>query len=389
MFSYKIFFRPGLMADKYYKPSYLKLSDMKELFEYVLFDETAVEYINMDTKSLFINLIKVKNNLTVENLRNKFDEDLICVKFHEEVDNFWFFNYFNGEWLTNTTNCEAIIKKSNIFKYCLACDISTLNCYKHNIKYDRHKKEFYLTPWLRDDWYETYGSTEFHVVFLDCEMYLTTYGREAGRISILDEYGNVIFDEYIKSENRVINYCTEYSGLTEETNKTGMPFHYAMCHIIDNIIGKNTLVCAHAIENDMKAMRMFHRKIVDTAHIFRSARGHAVKLKLLCEKYLGYSIQNGPHDSVEDARAVYDLIENKIKRIKEFELFSKHKFSDCKGKIKLFTVNTMEELGKIQKTDEFLNVFLLKEDGVQYVMYRPEIRTKKEEDVDCNKIDVE
>ena len=84
---------------------------------------------------------------------------------------------------------------------------------------------------------------------------------------------------------------------------------------IMSIVKAETLLVGHGLENDLKALRMVHRNVLDTAVLFPHPQGPPWKsaLKILAQRYLRKHIQDGSHDSVDDARAAMDLVLLKIK----------------------------------------------------------------------------
>ena len=51
---------------------------------------------------------------------------------------------------------------------------------------------------------------KYALLSIDCEMVGTIKGQELARISIVDIYGNIIYDKYIKPYGKIINYRTKY-----------------------------------------------------------------------------------------------------------------------------------------------------------------------------------
>lgn len=78
----------------------------------------------------------------------------------------------------------------------------------------------------------------------------------------------------------------------------------------------------HSLENDLLALKISHRLVIDTAVLYRHSRGGTYKLSLrvLTQKYLDREIQqssNG-HDSIEDAKATMELALLKVRHGKCF-----------------------------------------------------------------------
>jgi len=89
-------------------------------------------------------------------------------------------------------------------------------------------------------------------------------------------------------------------------------------------INSDTVLVGHALDNDLKTLRMIHHRCVDTAILFPHKAGLPYRraLKDLVKEHLGQSIQTGGalegHSSVEDSIATLDLVRwhvlNKPKR---------------------------------------------------------------------------
>lgn len=54
------------------------------------------------------------------------------------------------------------------------------------------------------------------VAAVDCEMCETAQGQELARVSVLGHDGRVLLESLVKPRNPVLNYLTQYSGITEE-----------------------------------------------------------------------------------------------------------------------------------------------------------------------------
>lgn len=50
-------------------------------------------------------------------------------------------------------------------------------------------------------------------------MCLTNNGSEVSRVSIVDENGEVVYDEIVLPQHEITDYLTIYSGITEEMIK--------------------------------------------------------------------------------------------------------------------------------------------------------------------------
>jgi len=173
------------------------------------------------------------------------------------------------------------------------------------------------------------------LVALDCEMVTTTKGTELARISITSERGECIYDELVKPSNRIVDYCTKYSGITasmlEPVTKTVADVHSEISAFMD----ASTIIVGHGLENDLLAMEMIHSRCIDTALRYpASSPNHKNKLRYLAQKYLDRKIQQSEHghNSHEDALAALDLVKLKLRNGPEFGLPERSNF------VSLFTV---------------------------------------------------
>ena len=152
------------------------------------------------------------------------------------------------------------------------------------------------------------------VVALDCEMVEVNYFKSAlARCSIVNYFGKVIFDEYVRPEQKITDYRTHVSGIRESDMDRAMPFQDAKKKI--HKILENKIIIGQSLEYDFEVLQLKHptRDVRDTAdHIpLRTLAGlplyRTPSLKKLSAKILHKTIQEGSHCSVVDALAVLDI----------------------------------------------------------------------------------
>ncbi|KAF9569297.1 hypothetical protein CPC08DRAFT_677931 [Agrocybe pediades] len=154
------------------------------------------------------------------------------------------------------------------------------------------------------------------VVALDCEMIYTTGGMRVARVSIVDGRGKEILDEFIKMDEGVdvIDYNTRFSGITAENLGSALLTLKSIRSTLDSMIDTNTILIGHALDNDLKTLRIIHHRCIDTAILFphRAGPPYRRSLKDLVREKLGKMIQMGDategHSSVEDASSTLDLL---------------------------------------------------------------------------------
>ncbi|KAH9411910.1 hypothetical protein HK407_02g03550 [Ordospora pajunii] len=152
------------------------------------------------------------------------------------------------------------------------------------------------------------------ILALDVEKVKTSQGKELGRVSLVDGSGKVIYDKIIKPRRGVIDYLTKYSGLTKEIVDKGIDAEICKEEVL-GLIGVNTIIVGHGIENDLESLQLYHSKIIDTAHLFSSPEGRKISLDELSKKYLKKSIHSSTHDSTVDALTCLELLSIKIQHV--------------------------------------------------------------------------
>ncbi|KAK5467617.1 hypothetical protein LTS15_000590 [Exophiala xenobiotica] len=155
---------------------------------------------------------------------------------------------------------------------------------------------------------------------LDCEMVLTNDDKYSlARISLVDWSGSTVLDSYVKPSLPIKNYFTQYSGITPSHLENITTSLSDIQSRLLSILGSDSILLGHSLESDLNALKLTHPFIVDTSIIYPHPRGLPLRssLKFLANRYLKREIQKGGadgHDSVEDARAVLDLVKLKCEK---------------------------------------------------------------------------
>ncbi|KZT36848.1 hypothetical protein SISSUDRAFT_1049379 [Sistotremastrum suecicum HHB10207 ss-3] len=186
------------------------------------------------------------------------------------------------------------------------CDIGVHVFYENEVA-DLHARHAF-------SYTESSSASVLDVVALDCEMIYTTGGMRVARVSIVDGDGKEVFDELVRMDEgvSVLDFNTRFSGITslDEARLNLVSVRKAL----QSYIGPSTIVIGHALENDLKTLRMIHPRCVDTVELFPHHAGLPYRraLRALVSEKLGQSIQAGGgtsgHSSLEDARATLDLV---------------------------------------------------------------------------------
>lgn len=147
-------------------------------------------------------------------------------------------------------------------------------------------------------------------VAIDCEMVgVGPDGFESAlaRVSLVNYHGNVLIDRYVRPVERITDYRTAVSGIEPHHLKGEgvLSLAEAQATVWELIQGK--ILVGHSLKNDFRALLIEHprKQTRDTSKyrpFRRIARGKSPGLKRLAKEVLGIDIQQGSHDSVDDAR---------------------------------------------------------------------------------------
>lgn len=162
---------------------------------------------------------------------------------------------------------------------------------------------------------------EMPIVAIDCEMVgilkpkpscnrNTVKDNMLARVSIVDFFGNILYDTLVAPQQPVKNYRTEITGLREEHFICAPSFAEVTNTVSSILAGK--IIVGHGLENDLAALKFFYPKkyLRDTANynMFRYYNnGKAPSLKELAKEHLNLEVQNKNHDSIEDALAALEI----------------------------------------------------------------------------------
>ncbi|KAK1395567.1 RNA exonuclease 4 [Heracleum sosnowskyi] len=164
-------------------------------------------------------------------------------------------------------------------------------------------------------------SSDFSVtdtIAMDCEMVgVSPLGNKSalGRATLVNKWGNVIYDEFVRPVDFVVDFRTQISGIRPSDLKKAKDFRVVQNKVAELLKGR--ILVGHALRNDLKALLLSHPKtdIRDTAEyqpFLKEGRSRA--LKHLASEFLDVVIQNGEHCPIEDGRAAMLLYQKNKKQ---------------------------------------------------------------------------
>ncbi|RMX46312.1 hypothetical protein pdam_00000564 [Pocillopora damicornis] len=161
-------------------------------------------------------------------------------------------------------------------------------------------------------------SPESPMFAIDCEMCKSSLGKELTRISLVDESCRVVYDTLVKPPRPIVDYKTEFSGITAEMlENVTTTLTDVQKHLID-ILPADAILLGHSLEFDLRALKLYHTRVIDTSLLYGDCQGVPLfksSLRNLARQHLKKDIQNGEsgHCSIEDARTCMELVQLKIK----------------------------------------------------------------------------
>lgn len=176
-----------------------------------------------------------------------------------------------------------------------------------------------------DDYVCTEDSTKIddtiNVYALDCEMSYTGLGLEVVKVTLVGADGRMIYERLVRPAARVIDYNTRFSGISKKDFVRNNALIATLSEVqadLLHFINNDTILIGHALENDLRALKIIHDTIIDTSITFEHHNGPGFKhsLRSLTSQYLKRSIQNSEHghSSFEDSRACLELMLYRVRR---------------------------------------------------------------------------
>ncbi|XP_036009117.1 RNA exonuclease 5 isoform X10 [Mus musculus] len=162
---------------------------------------------------------------------------------------------------------------------------------------------------------------------LDCEVCLTSMGKELTRISLVTEGGYCLIDELVKPDLKILDYLTSFTGITKEILNPVTTKLKDVQKLLRELLPPDAVLVGHCLDLDLRVLKMIHPYVIDTSLLYAGKQGRRFKLTFLARVILGKDIQcpnKLGRDGIEDARAALELLQYFLKygpkKIAEFNL---------------------------------------------------------------------
>ncbi|XP_053683102.1 uncharacterized protein LOC128733493 isoform X2 [Sabethes cyaneus] len=133
------------------------------------------------------------------------------------------------------------------------------------------------------------------VYALDCEMSYTGRGLELTKVTVVSADGSLVYEKLVKPDIEIVDYNTRYSGVTEAdfANSCNYVTMRQVQKELLQFIYDDTILIGHAIENDLKVLKIIHKTVIDTSITFPHMNGFPFRqsLKSLTKNILKRDIQ--------------------------------------------------------------------------------------------------
>ncbi|CDW57639.1 RNA exonuclease 4 [Trichuris trichiura] len=150
------------------------------------------------------------------------------------------------------------------------------------------------------------------ILALDCEFIGGGFDGSRdilARVSLVDGSLCCVYDKFVKTEETIVDYRTAVSGVRPEdvANETLRVVQSEVSALISR-----RLLIGHGVRKDLEVIGLTHsRRLIRDTSTFplfhKMLRTRLPKLRVLSATLLGEEIQNGEHNSVEDATAAMKL----------------------------------------------------------------------------------
>ncbi|CAO2583035.1 RNA exonuclease 5, partial [Lemmus lemmus] len=146
---------------------------------------------------------------------------------------------------------------------------------------------------------------------LNCEMCLTSNGKELTHISLVAEGGHCIVDELVKPDFKILDSFSSFSGITKKILNPVPTKLKDVQTLLRQLLPPDAVLVGHSLNLDLRILKMIHPYVIDTSLLYIGKQRRRFKLRFLAKVILGKDIQcpdKLDHDPIEDARTTLELV---------------------------------------------------------------------------------
>ncbi|KAI6175002.1 Exonuclease [Aphelenchoides bicaudatus] len=207
------------------------------------------------------------------------------------------------------------LRINNILKLQLLTDVETMYQYSYPNVGSIESEVEGLAPVVSTKKRYKKVTKDSPIFVVDCEMCRTTKTRgELTRVTLLNERGKTLIDTYVKPFNKILDYSTCFSGITEKALETVSIRVEDVQKAFQRLLPSDAILCGHSIEADLKAMRLAHPYCIDIGFAYNTGKlfQNRPSLRELSYFYCNQKIQHSSHCSYEDAKFTLQLLNLKL-----------------------------------------------------------------------------
>jgi len=145
------------------------------------------------------------------------------------------------------------------------------------------------------------------------------------RVSVIDcRTGSILIDDYIVPREPVVDYLTRFSGIVPgDLDAKSSPHHLVTARTaylkLRFLMERGCIFLGHGLSQDFLTVNLYvpPSQIIDTVEIYHKERMRYISLRFLTNYVLERDMQQDVHDSVEDAKAAWELYKQATKLIEQ------------------------------------------------------------------------
>ncbi|PKA46278.1 Small RNA degrading nuclease 3 [Apostasia shenzhenica] len=138
--------------------------------------------------------------------------------------------------------------------------------YTSHYYFPTHQKEWKVLP----IGHISSATTTTKMVAIDCEMVLCEDGTdEVVKICIIDQEMKVKLEKLVKPSKTIVDYRTEITGVSAEDLVGITRSLVEVQESIRKLLKKGTILVGHSLHNDLRALKIEYKRVIDTAYVFK------------------------------------------------------------------------------------------------------------------------